>query len=292
MAVYLNRKNGDLVNEPVYKGSLLEWLYGHVIGRFLMRLVVSRPFFSRMYTKSMYRKRSARHIPQFIAENQIHEADFITEDWQSLAQYFIRKPKPKARPWDNNPLRLVSPADARLSVVAIDEDIRIHVKGFDYTIAELLQDREDAYHYHGGLCLIYRLTMGDCHRYYHIDHGTILKEARAIRGRLHTVGPISDGRIAVLRENSRIVTQLDLDHLGTVEQIEVGALTVGSIVNHEQTQFKRGDEKGYFQPGGSTIVLLIGAGRVELDADIQAAAGRGLETKVQLGEGIGRILKK
>lgn len=296
MSAYLDRTSGEIIEESIYKKDTLDFLYERPFGKLLRRLIITRPLFSRLYTRWMYKPKSRYKIPAFIEENGIQIDDYQDQEWQSLADFFIRAANPNSRPWEKNPQRLPSPADARLMVYPIAEDTAIIAKGFKYSIAELIQDPDLAYAYSGGLCLVYRLTMADIHRFYHIDQGTMLAEASPIRGRLHTVGPVSDGRYPVLRENSRHVSILDIENLDTVVQIEVGALTVGSIINHDHRHFKRGDEKGYFQPGGSTIIQLIQADRIEIDPDILQASQSGIETKVQIGEAIAsykqRIIKK
>ncbi len=50
----------------------------------------------------------------------------------------------------------------------------------------------------------------------------------------------------------------------------------------------RGQEKGYFRFGGSTIVLLFEADRVVFDDDLLADSATGLEVQVQVGTRIGR----
>ena len=51
----------------------------------------------------------------------------------------------------------------------------------------------------------------------------------------------------------------------------------------------KGEEKGYFEYGGSTIVLLFEEGRISLDEDIIEQSKLGIETKVSIGEKIGVI---
>ena len=76
---------------------------------------------------------------------------------------------------------------------------------------------------------------------------------------------------------------------GDVLMMEVGALLVGRIVNHHgKATVARGQEKGYFQFGGSTVVLLLEKGRVCIDEDILANSKDSAETVVRLGEAIGR----
>jgi phosphatidylserine decarboxylase len=71
--------------------------------------------------------------------------------------------------------------------------------------------------------------------------------------------------------------------------IEVGALNVASIVQtYAPGPVERGDEKGYFQFGGSTVVLLFAAGRTLFDDDLLENSRNGLETHVRSGEAIGQ----
>jgi phosphatidylserine decarboxylase len=69
-------------------------------------------------------------------------------------------------------------------------------------------------------------------------------------------------------------------------QIEVGAMLVGRIKNANKTTFKKGEEKGYFDFGGSTVVLLVNKD-IKIDDDILAQSAKGIETKVSYGERIG-----
>jgi phosphatidylserine decarboxylase len=67
-------------------------------------------------------------------------------------------------------------------------------------------------------------------------------------------------------------------------------MMVGRINNHHpKTEFTRGEEKGYFSFGGSTIVVLYRKDTVELDADIAENSRTETETTVLFGE---RVAKK
>ena len=71
--------------------------------------------------------------------------------------------------------------------------------------------------------------------------------------------------------------------------MEVGALMVGKIINYEEAaQVARGDEKGRFEFGGSTIVVALPKGSCVIDADILENSRAGMETKVKYGEAIGQ----
>lgn len=63
---------------------------------------------------------------------------------------------------------------------------------------------------------------------------------------------------------------------------------VGKIVNEDITTFKKGEEKGHFEFGGSTVVLLIEKGKVSIDKVILDNTKKDIETIVKLGDSIGR----
>ena len=71
--------------------------------------------------------------------------------------------------------------------------------------------------------------------------------------------------------------------------MEVGAMLVGRIVNHEGEGFaERGKEKGYFEYGGSTIILLLKKGAAKINKEILDNSSAGIETPVKMGSVIGR----
>ncbi|MGI6546615.1 MAG: phosphatidylserine decarboxylase [Fastidiosipilaceae bacterium] len=280
----IDRESGAVIQESVYGDRQLRLLYTTPWGGLLRTAYVTRPMFSARYGKRMRRPSSIRLIPDFIAKNKIDTADYKDRAWTSFTDFFIREPKAAKRPWPNDSARLGSPADARLSVYKIADDSLLWIKGFSYTVEQLLGEREDGFA--GGLALVFRLTVADIHRYYYPDNCLIQRPVKRIPGRLHTVGPHSDGRVPVLRENSRVVNYLRTEQFGLVAMLEVGALTIGSIVNHPREKAQRGAEKGWFEPGGSTIVLLFEPGRILVDRDILDWCQAGYEVRVLIGEGI------
>ena len=67
-------------------------------------------------------------------------------------------------------------------------------------------------------------------------------------------------------------------------------MLVGKIKNHHRDKgyaFKRGEEKGMFEFGGSTVVLIFEKDTVEFDEDIMKNTVEGFETVVKMGEKIG-----
>ena len=74
--------------------------------------------------------------------------------------------------------------------------------------------------------------------------------------------------------------------------MEVGALMVGKIVNHEVKSFKKGDEKGYFLFGGSTVVIIVKENEIEIDKDILENSKKGIETRINARETIGKKVRR
>ena len=123
--------------------------------------------------------------------------------------------------------------------------------------------------------------MENCHRYIFFDDGRTILQKR-IKGMLHTIREFEDG---VYCKNSRFVTLMDTKHFGRAIQTEVGAMLIGKINNHNKKTFSRYEEKGYFEYGGSTVVLLIN--NIRPDEDILKNSAAGIETRVHIGERIG-----
>ena len=214
-------------------------------------------------------------------------SQFLPEEYDSYNDFFSRRIRPEARPIDMDPRHLISPADSKLTALPITETGRFTLKHTQYTVGSLLKDPALAAEYVGGWCLIFRLTVDDYHRYCYAFSGEKGENIR-LPGRLHTVNPIANDFFPIYKENAREYTVLHTREFGDVIAMEVGALLVGKIVNHlGPAAVQRGQEKGYFQFGGSTVVLLLKKDTAILDGDILENSRNGIETLVKFGEKIG-----
>ena len=101
----------------------------------------------------------------------------------------------------------------------------------------------------------------------------------------HSVNPVAlKSKSDVLATNERHITILDTKNFGKLAYVEVGAMCVGRIVlTHTEGEFLRGDEKGYFLFGGSTVVVLGQRGVWQPDAELLEQTSRKRETLVRLG---------
>lgn len=72
---------------------------------------------------------------------------------------------------------------------------------------------------------------------------------------------------------------------GKAVYCEIGALMVGRIVNHEKEAFSAGEEKGYFEFGGSTVIVLLKRG-FGVARRFYENTKNGEETRVKYGEAL------
>ena len=283
MKIYV-RQDKSFIEDRQYGGKSLERLYNTWYGRVLSKFILL-PVFSTMATSKDRKRSSVKKIAPFIEEYKINMDDFEDREFTSFSDFFTRNIRPGRRPTDPDPSAVISPADSKVLCYDIDDDLRFTVKGSVYTPGEIVGNNPELKAFAGGKALVFRLSMDDYHHYCHIDSGKV-SDSYEIKGKLHTVSSISS-KYKIYKENHRIVNILDTDHFGRVIYIEVGALLVGRIKNNGLTVFEKGQEKGYFEQGGSTIVLFFEKGKISVDPDILEMSGNGIETKVKMGERIG-----
>ena len=63
---------------------------------------------------------------------------------------------------------------------------------------------------------------------------------------------------------------------------------IGKIVNLDKAQFKKGEEKGHFEFGGSTVIVLMNKD-IKLNKRILENSKNDIETIVKLGQNIGKL---
>lgn len=280
-------RNGEERPSDAAQDKALSALYRTAAGRAVLS-VLTKPVISRLGGAVLDSSLSKAAIPWFSKRYQIPLSDYVPTDFDSYNSFFTRKARAEARPVEMDPHALISPCDAKLSVYPITEDAQFSIKQSLYSTADLLGCKRLARRFVGGQCLIFRLTVEDYHRYCYFDDG-IKGKNRFLGGELHTVNPIALEHCDIYKRNCRSVTLMKTAHFGTAAQIEVGALMVGKIINHhaDRHRFVRGEEKGMFAFGGSTVVLLLEAGCAEIDSDILRNSQNGDETIVRYGSRIG-----
>ncbi|MGE3954106.1 MAG: phosphatidylserine decarboxylase [Parachlamydiales bacterium] len=284
----IDRQTGDRFVEAVYGEAAIAFLYGR--GR-LLHPLLHNPLFSVLYGKVQGSRLSRHKVLPFIKKYGLDTTEFETEpaDFRSFNDFFIRKLKAGARRIADS--AAVLPADGRyLFFPKIEEEHTFFAKGQRFSLKEFLRSSRLAAQYEGGAMVIGRLCPTDYHRF-HFPADGIPSESSLINGWLASVNPAAiRDNMKIFWENRRSLTPLQTPHLGRILIVEVGALCVGKI--HQtyvaNKRVKRGDEKGYFSFGGSSVVLLFEPGRITFDPDLVAASGEGLEVMCLMGQSLGK----
>ena len=262
--------------------NAVRFFYGTHVGRALLRGVM-RTHTDRLAVRFLRSGASRPFIRWYARRNGVALEDGAR--YGSFHDFFLR-----VRPdtdIDRTPDHLISPCDGWLSACPIDADSSFVIKGKRYRLGDLLRDEALARTFHGGDCLIIRLTPSDYHHYCYLDDGT-QGENHFIEGELHSVQSAACERYPVYTLNRRCWTLLETAHFGAVVQAEIGALVVGGIVNErERASFRRGEEMGHFELAGSSIALLFQSGRITLAASIRRELDEGREARVTQGMCIG-----
>ncbi len=287
---YIDR-DGNMTEEKNGQDRLLEWLYTHRSGRLLIGLLV-RPGISKAGGWLLDRRWSTCLIAPFVKKSGIDLSSYVDKKYKSYNDFFTREIKPGFRPLEGGEGALISPCDGKLSVYPITEKVGEEsgfcIKNTEYTVKSLLRSSSLAKRYLGGWACVFRLTVDDYHRYCYVDDGEKSENYR-INGIFHTVNPAAGDVYPIYKENTREYSLLKSRHFKTVLMMEVGALMVGRITNyHEACQVKRGEAKGRFEFGGSTVVLLFQKDAVELEERLVRNTQAGCETIIKMGERIGR----
>ena len=286
MGTVYNRKTKETFEDKQFKTSY--FLYNNLFGRILLKAIIM-PFFSRIVGRYCDSSCSKSIINRFIEDNNIDMSLYEKEEYKSFNDFFCRKKiiSEDIKHNFNEPNYFISPADSKILCYKITDDLKLNIKGSLYDIDELLGRKENTDDFKNGNVFVFRLAVDDYHRYCFIDDGEILEQYE-VKGKLHTVSSVSK-RYKIYKENHRIVNRIHSESFGEIYQIEIGALLVGKIVNHDKISFKKGEEKGYFKYGGSTIVIIT-KDNIIIDEDVLKNSANDIETKIEYGEKVG--LKK
>ncbi len=297
---YIDRTSKKEEKEAVYGQFFLKILYGnHWYERLISFFVL--PFYSRcsliskLYGYIQKTSLSKKKIIPFIRKFGMDTSEFLESplSFASFNDFFTRRLKPGVRPLANGNDVAVLPADARYLVypnIAASEGFL--VKGKKFSLEKLLEDYSLAKKYREGSMVLARLCPTDYHRFHFICN-CVPGVPKLINGPLYSVNPMALIRnIEIFSENKRVITELRTKNFGDVLYIDVGATHVGSI--HQtfipEEHYAKGDEKGYFSFGGSSLILLFEPGKIEFDQDLLDASNRRLEMRALMGQSLGRSL--
>ncbi len=291
---YVDMETGQVCEERVYGGALIRLLYGTPIGR-LFAWLIAWPPLSRLYGWLQNQPFSVRKVQPFIEEFDIRVSDFLPDDngtpsapYATFNQFFTRRLAPGARSIAAPPA-FPAPCDARYYAYAsLDDTVSVPVKGGLFKASALLNSDKWIPCFENGPGFVARLCPVDYHRFHFPDDGEVLDSWR-ISGALHSVNPWALAhRGDIFMINERQVTILDTRHFGRIAYVEVGATCVGKIQQtYKGSKFSRGDEKGMFLFGGSTVIVLGERERWRPADSLLENTDNGIETYLRLGQVMG-----
>lgn len=280
-------REGNVISNNDSQDKLLKKLYETEPGRKALRLLVS-PAVSKLGGKILDSRASAYFVPAFAGKNHISMEEYEETVYESYNQFFTRRIKAGERTFAKDPQKLCAPCDSKLSVYRITKEGTFAIKNTIYTMDSLVRSKKLAQKFEEGILCVFRLTVDDYHHYCYVDSGKKTRNYH-IPGVFHTVNPLANDQYPIYTENTREFSILRSANFGKILMMEVGALLVGRIVNHhEEILTERGMEKGFFEFGGSTVVLAFQKDAVLLDEVFWDNTKDGFETIVKMGEVIGQ----
>jgi phosphatidylserine decarboxylase len=222
-------------------------------------------------------------------------------DYKSLNALFTRE-LVKKREIDMDENSIISPCDSFVTAQGkIKDDLALQIKGFCYSVDELLTDKFKAKNIkklHNGEYINFYLSPKDYHRY-HIPMDAKVNRVVHIPGALY---PVNNTYLNSMPElfvkNERVVVECEHDgklfYMVLVGALNVGKMTIKfekeietntdtdeiKVYDYEDITLKKAYELGMFKMG-STVVLLFQKNFVTLEDK--------LNKKVRFGEKIATI---
>ncbi|MBL4888554.1 MAG: phosphatidylserine decarboxylase [Candidatus Lindowbacteria bacterium] len=294
---FINRYTLETETETIPHEKGLRLLYEFPVGGTLsLYLAVKRLWFSSWYGRLKKSSLSKNEISKFVETYGLDPSEFEKQmnTFENFNDFFVRRLKAQSRPIRMGEENAVFPCDGRHSVFqSLSEIEGVFVKGQFLDLGGLLEDQALAETYQNGSMVISRLAPQDYHRF-HFPIDCTASSSKLIHGDLYSVNPIALRKnINYLVQNKRRVTRLKTDIWGEVLMLEIGATFVGSIKQtySPDTQIRKGAEKGYFEIGGSMIILLFEPGRITFSPDLVSAMEKGMELYARCGDLLGTIRK-
>lgn len=278
---------GNYFEKNTSQDDFLVKLYETFLGKIALKVLVS-PVVSEVGGWFLKTPLSKVMIKPFIKKNNIDMSRYESRKFKSYNDFFTRKIKDGEVEFDANEKVLISPADGKVSCYELDKNAVFEIKGGKYSLKSLLKCCNLAEKFQGGYAFVIRLTVDDYHRYCYACDGEKSAD-RHINGVYHTVNPIAFSHCKVFKENTREYCVISNSVFGEVIQMEVGATMVGRISNNHngRCEVKKGDEKGMFEFGGSTIVVFVKKDAVKRPETLLCRTREGAETIIKQGMALG-----
>lgn len=199
--------------------------------------------------------------------------------WLTFNQFFARQIKPGKRPIAGlaDGRTVVSPADAVYKgAFPITDEATLEVKGITHRIADLLQDSELGEKFRDGVFTHFFLSITDYHRF-HVPFAGKVVEAKIVPGFAYIgvfMRPdgstyLTDGESYQFTQQRGVVV-LETAEIGHVAVLPIGMGPVSSVELSPDlgAELYKGEEIGFFQFGGSDVIVLFEKDAVDLTAEV------------------------
>jgi phosphatidylserine decarboxylase len=279
-----NRKAGHLFQEfmgdhpSTYESkprwSLTQWLE-------------SEPLYDWLVALYQNSERSARQIEPFIRKHHIEMSEFKPVSYRSFAEFFDREFLAGARPFVGAPNEMAAFAEARyFGWRRVLPEQQFPIKGRSLNAEQVLGSAARAAPFLGGPVVLGRLSPMDYHHVHYPDDGATLENIKLGRSLWTVQWHALQHQPDIMLRNEREIQILDTDHFGRLAFVEVGAMSVGRIVQVHplDRRFERGDKKSVFKFGGSAVIIFGEAGKWQPADDILEHTERNIETLIRLGD--------
>lgn len=162
--------------------------------------------------------------------------DFEPSDVNTYAtfeDFFVRAHKPGSRPIHakNDPTKAVVVADSRLvAYETVAESKKIWIKGAEFSITNLVMDKQLGPQFDDGSVASFRLSPQDYHRYHSPVSGKV-KLFRSLPGDYYQVDPLALRiDLDILSRNARDYLVIESEEFGDVLFVAIGATDVGTVM--------------------------------------------------------------
>jgi phosphatidylserine decarboxylase len=245
----------------------------------------------------MSKPKSRRLISGFISKYGLDVSEFAEEEdsFHSFNDFFVRRLNPSARPISQADDVAIFPADGRHMGFQDLSDLEgVFVKGQSFDLKSLFGSEEAAAPFEQGSLIISRLCPVDYHRFHYPSAGKA-SAPTLINGGLSSVNPIALRRdLSIFWQNKRNLSYIETDGFGRIASFEVGATCVGSMTYGQSLPgfVEKGDEKGFFSFGGSSVLTLFEPNRILLAEDLLEHSAHNRELYARMGEPMGNCPNK
>lgn len=294
-----DRNSDKLVYEEIPAYKFANFLHNNFFGKMLLPIFKSN-MAANVYNWWNNRGFSRKNIDLYVKKYKIDLDDFLPTNnrkYNCFNDFFTRKLSAKgfaARLQGNTDNIFISPADSKLFVMAnLNARDNFWLKESDFDLANFVgQDAKLIKKFEDGLLMIFRLAPQDYH-HFHAPMDTSIKRVTKLGKQLESVSPIAYNKSRKpLIKNKRLLIECFNEQIGDFLIVPVGAMMVGKIRLTDKKTLLKGEELGFFEFGGSTVVCLLPKGALLPEIGFLQHSIKSLETKVLMGDAIGKIISQ